>query len=532
MTFPDTARFRRIRAWITLPRPVEGQRVVFQGRKRHSHVRAGQSADTWYPLMLRDKNRKDKYSATVGGKYEYSLTEWRSVRFVLQTSSSTETASGVIKGEFIGDGGLPTPQLTPFTPTPKPTRTTPTTTPTPPPPVEDSGCACSCRCSCEPSFRDFGHTMTAAPGAAWEYVNDLGHNSIVFKIAPVETAEGSPPTILRAAIEGSIDGTTWDGNTLRSMDSNTYTSNARSGERYVGSISGLRKLRLRVTSSPLTSALSTPATTFSVTGRSLAAVNTLKGIEVGPYPNYFMQVSRDTSSNVRGVTKQARGVATKTEALLNECTVSFWDGPRTLGLVSSSDEDGTAGGGAHSVVVQGLDNNWDEIEEVVELDGTAVVQTTRPFRRCNMMTVQTVGSYGGTNVGDIRAIVTKDGTDAVDPSCLDNTVAMIVLAGNGRSASSTFTVPRFHTGYLNFITMFPAGTRATTFRVYTRGNNDTVALQATVKLHEFGNIVAAFTENFKVRPRFEECTDVWVTAQLATGSQPVNVTMDLVLLKD
>ncbi len=66
--------------------------------------------------------------------------------------------------------------------------------------------------------------------------------------------------------------------------------------------------------------------------------------------------------------------------------------PEQFGIASDSALDTANGTGARSVLVVGLDANWNEISEVVVLAGTTEVFTTNTYRRFIRMQVATSGS--------------------------------------------------------------------------------------------------------------------------------------------
>ena len=76
--------------------------------------------------------------------------------------------------------------------------------------------------------------------------------------------------------------------------------------------------------------------------------------------------------------------------------------PLQVDIVSTSaDDNGTGTTGALTVMVKGLDENWNLVEEEVELDGlTPIVSMTTTFMRLFRAYVITSGS-AETNIGDI-----------------------------------------------------------------------------------------------------------------------------------
>jgi hypothetical protein len=77
-------------------------------------------------------------------------------------------------------------------------------------------------------------------------------------------------------------------------------------------------------------------------------------------------------------------------------------------LSSASDGDTASGTGVAKVVVIGLDNNWDVLQETVSLDGGIAQFTSGSFLRIYRMYGDTLGTAalpGATNIGAITAII-------------------------------------------------------------------------------------------------------------------------------
>lgn len=108
---------------------------------------------------------------------------------------------------------------------------------------------------------------------------------------------------------------------------------------------------------------------------------------------------------------------------------------------SSSTNDTSAGTGARTVVVSGLDQNWNEASETVSLNGQTEVLTTTTFIRVNRAYVATAGS-GGTAAGDIYV-----GTGTVTTGVPATIYAKITL-GQNQTLMAVWTVPAGYTAYI------------------------------------------------------------------------------------
>lgn len=114
----------------------------------------------------------------------------------------------------------------------------------------------------------------------------------------------------------------------------------------------------------------------------------------------------------------------------------------TLMNVSSGDVDDVVGDtGAWNVTVQGLDADWVEQQEVVQLNGRTPVSTVKQYIRINDMHCIKAGS-SGFNEGKIYI-----GVGAVTLG-VPATVYNVIHEGYGLSSTGLYSVPVNHTAYL------------------------------------------------------------------------------------
>jgi hypothetical protein len=110
--------------------------------------------------------------------------------------------------------------------------------------------------------------------------------------------------------------------------------------------------------------------------------------------------------------------------------------------VSSADADDTsAGTGARTVLITGLDANYAVISETVTMNGQTAVTTTNSFLRINAMLVTTAG----TSLANEGIIYIGSGTVT---SGVPATIYNVIAAGFNNSTSSQYTIPAGFTGYL------------------------------------------------------------------------------------
>lgn len=169
---------------------------------------------------------------------------------------------------------------------------------------------------------------------------------------------------------------------------------------------------------------------------------------VGTSEPFELQVARGQISyhSIRNIfgTNESIGTSFVT-AWENSTALPFLSAEQNLSLVSSSLSDT-----AVSILVSGVDANYEIVQEVVALNGTTPVVTTNKFFRINDL-ITTVGNA----VGDVTA-------------SYSGTVYAKILAGRGKNQASVFTVPANHSFYLGRIDAFTAtannDTKVMTFR--------------------------------------------------------------------
>jgi hypothetical protein len=150
---------------------------------------------------------------------------------------------------------------------------------------------------------------------------------------------------------------------------------------------------------------------------------------------------------------------------------SIWEGSNAypwmstddqLEVISSDTDDTSAGTGARTVELQGLDSSWNVLTETVTMNGTSAVTTTGSFLRIFRARVVTAGS-SGRNEGTItirdqdtsttRALITNGATD-----------------GNGQTLMAVYTIPAGKTGYIININVSSQKDQEQTYRLMARDN--------------------------------------------------------------
>ena len=113
----------------------------------------------------------------------------------------------------------------------------------------------------------------------------------------------------------------------------------------------------------------------------------------------------------------------------------------TMTVSSSSTNDTSAGTGARTVTISGLNGSYDETSETITLNGQTAVTTVNSYIRMNRAVVLTAGS-GAANAGVIYV-----GTGTVTAGVPANVFTTISI-GTNQTLQSFWTVPANYTAYL------------------------------------------------------------------------------------
>ena len=174
--------------------------------------------------------------------------------------------------------------------------------------------------------------------------------------------------------------------------------------------------------------------------------------------------------------------------------------PSSAGIVtvtSSSTQDDAGGTGALTVRLQGLDANYNEVEEDFTLDGTTGVAGTISFLRTHRAFVLT-GNNDNNNVGTINF------THSVGVTCQ-------IAAGMGQSQHAAFTIPAGKSGYLRAFAATMNKNQENTVRLFQKPFNGVFRVASELNLYN-----SNMHSTFSIPLYFTEKTDLEVRTY--TGS--------------
>lgn len=189
---------------------------------------------------------------------------------------------------------------------------------------------------------------------------------------------------------------------------------------------------------------------------------------------------------------------------------------------------GAGGTGARTITVQGLDANFDEIEEDISLKGASASDaTTKSFLRIHRAFVKTSGTYASTSVGANRGVIVIRTASA-------GATHIELAIQTGQSLVARYTIPSDWTGYLHHLKLYAQSTKAATFYLNMREGADIVSAPFKAKRikETFNGIIGDTDRVWDVPLKLSEKSDVWVsTTGFATGSNS-SASFDILLVRN
>jgi hypothetical protein len=127
-------------------------------------------------------------------------------------------------------------------------------------------------------------------------------------------------------------------------------------------------------------------------------------------------------------------------------TITLFTSAVVIGVSSGSTDDASGGTGARTVLMMGLDANYDLQYETVTLNGQTKVETENAYLRVFRARVTTAGS-GGENAGTIYFYDTSDTVISGVPQTAAKVAAAMTI-GKNQTLMAVFTIPRNFEGWL------------------------------------------------------------------------------------
>jgi len=197
---------------------------------------------------------------------------------------------------------------------------------------------------------------------------------------------------------------------------------------------------------------------------------------------------------------------------------------QTVDVFSDDSNDNIVGTGAQQVLIKGLDQDWNPVEEVLDLNGTTAETTVSTYIRINYVEVISFGTSG-----------INEGTIEFEGS-IDGTLECAILEGVGETKHSRYSIPANH--YVVVTNIWASVTRGNPSNVsytanFLKRENADQTNSGIVTIEEPGVFVnrSDYTHKYNPPRRFEEKTDLWFRATDCTDNNTsVDAGFDLVLV--
>ena len=193
----------------------------------------------------------------------------------------------------------------------------------------------------------------------------------------------------------------------------------------------------------------------------------------------------------------------------------------TVYAYSASSDDGPGNDGAHTITVQGLDNDFNEIEETITVNGAA---STASFLRVYRAFVATAGVLASNDGNVLISTAAAGGGTVLADICV---IGSGTTTGLGQTQLALYTIPAGKTGYL------------TTWNIGVAPMNNAVTVtllareldgSAPFRSKDIADIVGGYTtQNYSIPLRFPEKTDIEVRGTGDTGSV-ISSSFDIILV--
>lgn len=145
---------------------------------------------------------------------------------------------------------------------------------------------------------------------------------------------------------------------------------------------------------------------------------------------FGLAVQRGSVANFSGIQKFGRNTAVSSteETIANQGGIYSYISTAGTATVTSSNTGADNNG---TVLIEGLDSNYDQVSETATIGGSATTQTFLRVNRATLITANT----GTTNSGNISITV-------------DSTTAGYIPANYGQTLQCVYTIPAKHKAYL------------------------------------------------------------------------------------
>ena len=229
-------------------------------------------------------------------------------------------------------------------------------------------------------------------------------------------------------------------------------------------------------------------------------------------PEHFIQIAVGNVKNTSHINKFGynSSVGSSYETITDLGTNNLPTSAAVVSVVSASTADTSAGTGARTVEIQGLDADYNLKTETVTMNGQTAVTTTATFIRVFRMRVATAGT-GEVNAGNITASISSSDVARIN-------------ADEGQTLMAVYTVPANKTAYLVKFQGSLSKNQEAQFQLRARESSGAWNVKGL-----WGTFAASVNYDYPVPLKFEEKTDIQIRAKAGATSE-VGAIFDLILI--
>ena len=210
----------------------------------------------------------------------------------------------------------------------------------------------------------------------------------------------------------------------------------------------------------------------------------------------------------------------------------------TVEIFSSHADDDITGLGTRSVEIHGLSLTGEDQDEVVELDGTVHVFSTKKYIRLNKAHNEEVGTYGGSHRGDITFESKCDGCTGTAMSMMtgvEGNAGDSVQYGSGEAGNGYWSVPLGKVMYITRLEVIPdvATNKFVDIVLYEREGiltTTTAPFLPRRVIWQERSVDSSIEKEFKSHIKIKGLTDIWFRAKSTSGSSLIEVFLDFYLV--
>ena len=198
----------------------------------------------------------------------------------------------------------------------------------------------------------------------------------------------------------------------------------------------------------------------------------------------------------------------------------FPDEREKLEILSSSAADAEAGTGCRTIVISGLDSNFDQISETIIMNGTTIVESVNTYSRMNRSYCSSAGS-GLTNAGTItirHTTTTANVFGSISPS-------------DGQTHIACYTIPDNYTGYIlkNRAGMFDSTANRATISYFVKSSNAVTSLVRPFSVSTENSVTISPLGGFVFPEKTDGCARV---TSIDNSNGNVQFSFDIILVKN